>query len=88
MNLESAQEFENDAIDQIPDERIRMIMQCVRDTADRITAMDAESGGTALMSLVATLCGRCPDPVGALDFLTAGVREKLLLGQSQPQGHG
>ena len=88
VNTGIAQEFTPREIDTIPDERLRMIMQFVRDSTERLLAMDDEAGATALMSLLATICERCPVPVAALDMLASTVKGRLLLAGATAEGHG
>jgi alkyl hydroperoxide reductase subunit AhpF len=88
VNSGISQEFAPQDIDVIADERTRLIMQFVRDMIDRLVEMDDDAGATALMSVLATICRRCPDPVQALEILTSTVRGRLVLAGTAAEGHG
>lgn len=81
-------DFDTDEIEQIDDERAKVVMRFVHGIMQQLGAMDARSAGEAVTSLLASACNCCDDPLDMLDRIVGAVRPRFLLQQAETKGHG
>lgn len=80
-------EVEGSEVEGLADPRAREVMLFVKETMDRLSAMEPQACGEALLSLVATACSWCDDPTRMLADITNRVGQRLAFMSAPPQGN-